>query len=112
MKEVKAYIRCQKAEEVVQALEQAGIKGMTLIDVMGIGRLADPSARKYSIRCVEKFSNVAKLEIVCPDERVHEVVEIIRQAAYTGRPGDGLIYVSSVEMAIQIRTGAIGEKAL
>jgi nitrogen regulatory protein P-II 1 len=112
MKEVKAYIRCQKAEEVIDALEAMGVQGITLIDVMGVGRLADPHSAKYSIKCVEKYSEIGKLEMVCSDENVHRIVETIREKAYTGMKGDGIIYVSSVELAVKIRTGAVGEEAL
>ncbi len=112
MKEIKAYIRCRKAEEVVNALEDTGIRGMTLIDVMGVGQLADPNTAKYSVRCVEKFSEISKLEIVCRDEMVQRILEIVRQTAFTGMNGDGMIYVTPVEMAVKIRNGAVGEEAL
>lgn len=112
MKAIKAYIRCQKAEKVLEALEKIGVTDMTLIDVMGVGILADPKHAKYSIRCVEKYSEVAKLELVCSGKRVHEIVEVIRKTAYTGLKGDGMIYISPVEMAVKIRTGAVGEEAL
>ena len=110
MKEVKAYVRCQKVESLIDALEAAGIHGMTVIDVMGLGTLADPVSAKYSIRCVERYSEVAKLEVVCSDGDVHRVVELVRSTSYTGMPGDGIVFVSPVEMAIKIRTGAIGSK--
>ncbi len=112
MKEVKAYIRCKKAEEVLGELEKIGVKEATLLDVMGIGTIADPTQAKYSIKCIRKFSEFAKLEVVCSDEKVHKIVEAIRQAAYTGLPGDGIIFVTPVDMAIKIRTGAIGEDGL
>lgn len=112
MKEIKAYIRCQKAEKVIEALEDIDITDITLIDVMGVGVLADPQNAKYSIKCVEKYSEVAKLEVVSADERVHEIVEVIRKTAYSGLKGDGMIFVSPVELAVKIRTGAIGEEAL
>lgn len=112
MKEIKAYVRCQKAEEIINALEDIGVKGITLIDVMGVGILADPHSSKYSIRCVKKYSELGKLEVVCNDEKVHEIVEVIRKHAYTGMKGDGMIFVTPVEIAVKIRTGAIGEDAL
>ncbi len=112
MKEVKAYIRCQKAEEVIESLESLGIKGITLIDVMGVGQLADPRTAKYSVACVEKYSEVGKLEVVCSDSNVHQVVETIREKAHTGLKGDGIIFVSPVEMAVKIRNGAVGEEIL
>lgn len=113
MKEVKAFIRCRKAEDVIARLEDAGIQDITLIDVMGLGQdLVNPDNVKYSIKCVDKYSQVAKIEIVCRDEEVHTIVETVRETAYTGMKGDGMIYVSPVEMAVKIRTGAVGEKAL
>jgi len=112
MKEIKAYIRCQKAEEVLDALDEIGVTDITLIDVMGVGKLADPKTAKYSIKCVEKYSNVAKLEAVSQDSDVQRIVDTIRRVAYTGMKGDGMIFVSPIEMAVKIRTGAQNEKAL
>lgn len=112
MKEVKAYVRCQKVEGVIEALDEAGISGTTLIDVMGTGLLADPQRSKYSIKYVERYSQVAKLEVVCRDDDVHHIVEIIRSNAYSGMAGDGIIFVSPVEMAVKIRSGSIGETGL
>lgn len=112
MKEIKAYIRCRKAESVIEALEAIKVTDITLIDVMGVGALSDPQTAKYSVKCVEKFSEVAKLEVVCADENVHTIVETIRREAYSGMRGDGMIFVTPVELAVKIRTGAIGEEAL
>ena len=113
MKAVKAFIRCQKAEEVLAALEAVDIRDITLIDVMGLGQhLVDADNAKYSVKCVEKYSEVAKVEVVCTDDKVHKVVETIRKTGYTGMKGDGMIYVSPVEMTVKIRTGAVGEAAL
>lgn len=112
MKEVKAYLRCQKVEEVIEALDQLGVNGITLIDVMGLGAMADPHTSKYSMRCVERYSDVAKLEVVCREQDVHAIVRTIREHAYTGMKGDGMIFVVPVEMTIKIRTGAVGEEGL
>ena len=68
MKEVKAYLRCQKVEEVIEALDRTGVNGITLIDVMGLGAMADPHASEYSIESVERYSDVPKLEVVCRDQ--------------------------------------------
>lgn len=113
MKEIKAFIRCRKAEEVIEALEYIGIKDITLIDVMGLGKdLLDPEHSKYSVKCVKKYSEVAKIEIVCKDRDVESVTATIQKSAYSGMKGDGLIYVMSVDNAIKIRTGATGDKAI
>ena len=112
MKAVKAYIRTIKVDEVVQALEKAGVCDMTLIDVMAVGSQADPKDSKFSVELVQKYAKVAKLEIVCTDDKIHSIVEVLREAAYTGAPGDGIIYITPVEMAVKIRTGAVGEEGL
>jgi len=113
MKEIKAFIRVSKAEEVIEALEAINVCDITLIDVMGIGtHLSDPSQAKYSVQLVNKYSQVAKVEIVCRNENEHEIVETIRKTAYSGVHGDGMIYVMPVEMAVKIRTGSVGDEAL
>ncbi|MEX2400517.1 MAG: P-II family nitrogen regulator [Rhodothermales bacterium] len=112
MKEIKAYVRCEKVDEVIDALERVGIEGITVIDVMGLGVLADPHSSKYSMECVERYSKIAKLEVVARNEDVHRIVETVRESAYTGTRGDGLIFVTAVEMAVKVRTGAVGEAGL
>lgn len=112
MKEIKAYIRTQKAEEVIEMLAEAGIHDVTVIDVMGCGHLMDPHNCKYSIEFVDRYSRLAKLELVCRDEAVGRAVDIIRKAAYTGMAGDGKIFVTQIEYAIKIRTGETGVEVL
>lgn len=112
MKAVKAYIRTAKVEEVVHALEKAGVCDVTVIDVMAVGSNVDPNEAKYSIELMQRYSRVAKLEIVCKEDNIHTIIEILRNSAFTGQPGDGIVYVTPVEMAVKIRTGAIGEEGL
>ncbi len=113
MKEIKAYIRCSKVEQVIKALRTIGIENLTVVDVMALGKgMVDLEKYKYSIECVEKYSDVAKIEIVCPDEIVPSAVQVIRKQAYTGERGDGLIIVSNVEQTLKIRSGARGVSAL
>lgn len=112
MKEIKAFVRCEKAEEVVQALEGAGAVGINLIEVMAVGPNIDPSQYKYSIFCVEKYQKVAMLQTVCRAEDVDRLVGALRESAYTGMKGDGMIFVSDVEKVVKIRTGAENEAAL
>ena len=112
MKEIKAYIRSEKAEKVIRVLESMGVGGVTLIDVMAIGQNIDPKDYKYSISCVRKYQKVAKLEIICRAEDVDRFVEVIRQTAYTSMQGDGIICVTDVDRVVKIRTGAEGAEAL
>lgn len=111
MKEIKAFIRKRKSEEVVDALEAIGIDRMTLIDVMGIGR-TDPEQSHFSVRLAERYAEIAKLVLVCRKEEVQRVVETIQEKAHTGLQGDGIIYVTPVEQAIHIRTGSTGPEVL
>jgi len=113
MKEIKAYIRCTKVDEVISALKENGIENMTVIDVMALGKgLFDPEHYKYSIECVEKYSKIAKLEIISRDKDSDHIVNVIRSSAYSGERGDGLIIVNQIEHAIKIRTGEKGIEAI
>ncbi|MDQ7066370.1 MAG: P-II family nitrogen regulator [candidate division KSB1 bacterium] len=105
MKEIKAYIRCEKAEEVIHELEQAGVKDITLIDVMAIGENIDMQHARYSFECVEKYQKVAKLELLCGEDEVDRLVDILQRSAYTGMRGDGIICVSDVGRIVKIQTG-------
>lgn len=112
MKEIKAYIRVIKAEEVIHALEKAGVPGFTAIEVKAIGAAVEPERAKFSIEYAEKISPITKIELVCKDEDVVRIVDIIKETAYTGHKGDGIIFVSDVNEAIKIRTGEKGNAAL
>lgn len=110
MKEIKAFIRASKTESVLEKLGMLGIDGITLGEVMGLGALADPRNARYSIAAVKRYSKLTKLEIVCSDQDVHAIVEALRETAYSGAPGDGIIFVSELDMAVKIRTGATGDQ--
>ena len=112
MKEIKAYIRLIKAEDVIHALEKAGVPGFTAIEVKAIGSAVEPERTKFSIEYAEKISPITKIELVCKDEDVVRIVDIIKETAYTGHKGDGIIFVSDVNEAIKIRTGEKGSAAL
>ncbi|MEE9591598.1 MAG: P-II family nitrogen regulator [Thermodesulfobacteriota bacterium] len=112
MKEIKAYIRLKKVEEVNNALEAAGVLGFTVIEVKALGRAAVPETEQYSIEFSEKSSTIAKLEVVCNDEDTDRLVDIIRKRAYSGHSGDGMIFVSDISCAVKIRTGERGKGAL
>ncbi len=112
MKEIKAYVRVRIVEEVVRALEEAGFCCMTVIDVSALGHLADEREKRYSIEFVEKYSKMAKIELVCRSENVDRAVEVLQKAACTHQPGDGIIFVAPVERAVKVRTGEEGPQVL
>ena len=112
MREIKAYLRPDRADDVIRALEETGIPGMTVIDLTAIAGLADPRSKRFSTRYTARYSQIVKLELVCEAEDVDKLVEIIRQEGYTGHPGDGKIFIASIDEAISIRTGKRGRAAL
>jgi nitrogen regulatory protein P-II 1 len=114
MKEIKACFRPQLVDQVVDALEKAGAKDLTVIRVDGFGPLADTATnehhfvRKYN----EKYSAVAKLELVCRDENAVRFAKVIHEKAHTGDHGDHRIFIGHLDEAINIRTGEFGVSAL
>ena len=114
MKEIKAYIRPELLETTIKHLEEEGAEDITVIRVDALGALADyEDDRRHIIRKYnEKYSKIAKLEIVCRDEEAERFMKIIQKHAYVGEPGDGRIFLSQVLRAIKIRTGEQDEEAL
>jgi nitrogen regulatory protein P-II 1 len=99
-------------ENVKDALNEYGIHGMTVTQVIGCGlqkgRTEVYRGTEYSINLLPKI----KLEMVIPDKNVGEVIKIISDTARTGEIGDGKIFTYKVDNAIRIRTGETGEEAI
>lgn len=112
MKEIKAYIRRAKAEEVAGALKEAGVPGFTVIEVKALGAACVPEDEKLSIDYGEQVSEITKIEVVCSDVDLDSIVDALKAAAFTGHCGDGMIYVTEVLSAIKIRNDENGEDAL
>jgi nitrogen regulatory protein P-II 1 len=112
MKMIQAIVRPSKVEDVKKALDDAGYASLTSIEVKGRGRQKGITqmwrGEEYKVDMLPKV----KVEIVIPDEKEDEVVELVRKAAYTGNIGDGKIFVLPVEKTIRIRTGETDGKAL
>lgn len=110
MHEVKAIIRSQKLNAVMEALHEIpGLPGVTLSRVHAYAR-PQPHDEDHTPRAHE--TDLMKLETVVPAARLDEVVDAIREAARTGRAGDGMIFVSDVRRAVRIRTGETDSAAL
>lgn len=114
MKELKAYIRPTFLNSVIEELEKAGAKDLTVLRVDALGALADSEFDRWHIvrKYDEKYFRVAKLELVCADEDASRFVEIIQKHAHTGEKGDGRVFVSWIEDAVNIRSGRRGQDAL
>ena len=113
MKEIKAYIRERRSQDVVRALRTAGATAMTVVKTVPMGAEVEPEYVDVSPAVpVEHLAPMLKLELVCDDGFVDRYVDIIRDEARTGERGDGVIFVSTVEDAVRIRSGERGERAL
>jgi nitrogen regulatory protein P-II 1 len=112
MKKIEAIVKPFKLDEVKEALNSAGVEGMTITDAKGFGRQKGHTELYRGAEYVIEFLPKVKIEVVVDDGRVEPLVEAIRTAAYTGKIGDGKIFVSSVEQALRIRTGETDTSAL
>jgi nitrogen regulatory protein P-II 1 len=112
MKKIEAIIKPFKLDEVKEALQDAGLQGITVIEAKGFGRQKGHTELYRGAEYVVDFLPKVKIEIVLADEMVERAVDAIRKAAQTGRIGDGKIFVSTVEDAIRIRTGETGLDAV
>ena len=112
MKKIEAVIKPFKLDEVKDALNEAGIMGITVTEVKGFGRQKGHTELYRGAEYVIDFLPKVKVEVVVRDEMVGRVIEAIEKAARTGRIGDGKIFVTHVEEAVRIRTGERGENAI
>jgi nitrogen regulatory protein P-II 1 len=112
MKKIEAIIKPFKLDEVKEALQEAGIQGMTVVEVKGFGRQKGHTELYRGAEYVVDFLPKIKLEIIVKEGDVQKVVEAIQKTAKTGRIGDGKIFVTSVEEVIRIRTGETGQNAI
>ena len=112
MKKVEAIIRTHKLDDVKSALVEAGIEGMTVVEVRGFGRQKGHTEMYRGTEYAVDFVPIAKLEIILADEKLQEAIDAVLQAAQTGNVGDGKIFVSDITESIRIRTGEMGDDAI
>ncbi|MDT8379684.1 MAG: P-II family nitrogen regulator [Desulfotignum sp.] len=112
MKKIEAVIKPFKLDDVKEALSEIGIYGMTVTEVNGYGRQKGHKEIYRGAEYVVDFVPKIKLEIVVSDDRAEETIETVRNAANTGKIGDGKIFVLNVEKAIRVRTGETDTDAL
>jgi nitrogen regulatory protein P-II 1 len=112
MKLVTAIVKPYKLDEVKDALKEAGVHGMTVAEVRGFGRQGGHTetyrGAEYKVDLVPK----TRIDLVVDDRDLDRVVEVIQQAARTGKIGDGKVWVTEVERVLRIRTGEEGDDAL
>jgi nitrogen regulatory protein P-II 1 len=112
MKKIEAIIKPFKLDEVKEALQEAGIQGLSVTEVKGFGRQKGHTELYRGAEYVVDFLPKVKIEVVLADDMVEAAIEAIVGAARTDKIGDGKIFVSAVEQSIRIRTGETGDDAI
>jgi nitrogen regulatory protein P-II 1 len=105
-RKIEAIVREEKLTDVKNALYRIGILGLNIVRVQGHGRTVQ--APNFPSDMLPRV----QFNIVLSDHNVDQTIKTICQAAYTGEPGDGLIFVYPVEQVVRIRTGERGRQAL
>ena len=108
MKMVMALIRNEQLRQIQDALLNAGVTGFTISPTLGVGELRgapEPSGRQGMVQHI-------RVEVAVPEAWVGGTVDILRSASATGQPGDGVIFVYSLDRAVKVRSGEEGEGVL
>ena len=112
MKKIEAIIKPFKLDEVKEALSNIGVSGLTVFEVKGFGRQKGHTelyrGAEYSVDFLPKIL----LDIVIEDDKLQEACDAIKKSAYTGKIGDGKIFITSIDEAVRIRTGETGDEAI
>jgi len=112
MKLITAVIKPFKLEDVRQALAEAGVQGMTVTEVKGFGRQKGHTELYRGAEYTVDFTPKLEIEVVVKEELAAQVIDAVRDAAQSGKIGDGKIFVLAVEDVVRIRTGETGEAAI
>jgi nitrogen regulatory protein P-II 1 len=112
MKKIEAIIKPFKLDDVIEALTEIGIEGVSVSEVRGFGRQKGRTEIYKGAEYVVDFLPKVKLETVIADDLVDAAVEAIQKAAHTGKIGDGKIFVLPIEHAVRIRTGEKDDSAI
>jgi nitrogen regulatory protein P-II 1 len=112
MKKIEAIIKPFKLDEVKDALQAVGVKGLTVTEVKGFGRQRGHTEVFRGVEYQVDFVPKVKVEVVVDSELAGAAVEAITQAAQTGKIGDGKIFILPLEDVVRIRTGERGMDAI
>lgn len=112
MKLVTAVVKPFRLVEVKEALQHAGVEGMTVSEVQGFGRQRGHTEVYRGAEYTVDFLPKVRLEVICADGDADRIVEVVVAAARTGKIGDGKVWVTDVDALVRIRTGQHGTDAL
>ncbi len=112
MKKIEAIVKPFKLDEIKEALQDIGLQGITVVEAKGFGRQKGHTELYRGAEYVVDFLPKVKIELVIEDAKLDAAIEAIQAAAYTGRIGDGKIFIYNIEEVIRIRTGERGPEAI
>jgi nitrogen regulatory protein P-II 1 len=109
---VTAIIKPFKLEDVKEALRGAGILGLTVSEVQGYGRQGGKTETFRGAEYTVEFVPKVRLEVIVETSQADKVIDLISNAARTGRIGDGKIWAYDLDRLMRIRTGELGDDAV
>jgi nitrogen regulatory protein P-II 1 len=112
MKKIEAIIKPFKLDEVKDALQEAGVHGITVTEAKGFGRQRGHTELYRGSEYTVDFLPKLKIDIIIADDLLELAIEAIQKSAHTGKIGDGKIFVTNLEHAVRIRTGETGDAAI
>ena len=112
MKLITAIVKPFKLEDVKEALKGAGVQGMTVTEVQGFGRQSGHTEVYRGTEYTVDFVPKVRIEVLTDDPDVDRVVEVVVDAARTGKIGDGKVWVTDVDRIVRVRTGEAGPDAV
>jgi len=112
MKMIAAVIKPFKLDDVKNALTEAGVNGMTIVEVKGFGRQKGHVELYRGTTYEVNFLPKIKIEVAVPDDKAEEIVKILSDTARTGEIGDGKIFIYNLDNVLRIRTGETGDDAI
>jgi len=109
---VTAIIKPHKLEEVKDALRGAGVLGLSVGEIQGYGRQGGKTETFRGAEYTVDFVPKVRIEVVVPSDRAEATVELIADAARTGKIGDGKIWSMPLDGVTRVRTGEKGDDAI
>jgi nitrogen regulatory protein P-II 1 len=112
MKKIEAIIKPFKLDDVRDALHDVGIGGMTITEVKGFGRQKGQTETYKGAEYVIDFLPKLKIELILRDDQLETILDVIQRTAFTGKIGDGKVFILPVDDVLRIRTKERGEEAI
>ncbi len=112
MKEIKAFVRPEDVSEILTALKAAGAMRIHTSHAHAVGSGVDDTEYRVSSEEGTAYTEQSKIEVLCDDDSVDHLIDVLIGKAATGRHGDGILVVTEVDRLVSVRTGREDELAL